>query len=295
LGATPVFADCCPVCFGLGIDDLEKRVTSRTRAIIPVHLFGQSAAMDEIMAFASRHELKVVEDAAQSQGARYKGTPVAAIGDVGVFSFFPTKNLGAFGDAGMLVTSNGDLAERARTLRNHGMQPKYHHAVVGGNFRLDALQAAILRVKFRHLAAYTEGRRRNAEFYLKGLSSLPGAEAPEGAACGESGEGSAPLGLPTIHPGNDSTWNQFTLRIRGEGRRDALKRHLDDRGIGSEIYYPVPLHRQECFRKFVPGEPALPRSEAAGDEVLSLPIYPELSDDAKDVVIEAIGEFLEKN
>lgn len=293
-GATPVFADSCPVCFNIDLSDLESRITSRTRAIIPVHLFGQAAAMEGVMRVGRQHGLRVIEDAAQSIGARYGEQSLGSIGDIGTFSFFPTKNLGAFGDAGMLVTDDAALAEKARVLRNHGAQPKYHHALIGGNFRLDALQAALLRVKLPHLESYTSHRRRNAADYTARLGTLPGVELPNPAGCGTEAGTEAAVILPAVHSGNDSIWNQYTIRVRGEGRRDALIRHLGALGIGYEIYYPIPLHRQECFRSATPRDLSLPRCEAACREVLSLPVYPELSDPMRDAVIEAIAEFLEK-
>lgn len=293
-GATPVFADSCPVCFNIDLADLESRITPRTKAIIPVHLFGQAAPMEGVMKAGRQHGLHVIEDAAQSIGARYREQSLGSIGDIGAFSFFPTKNLGAFGDAGMLVTNEAELAEGAKILRNHGAQPKYHHSLIGGNFRLDALQAALLRVKLPHLDSYTARRRRNAADYTERLGALPGVTLPNPAGCGAVAGSEAAVILPAVHPGNESIWNQYTIRVRGEGRREALIRHLKARGIGYEIYYPLPLHRQECFRSVTPPDLSLPRCEAACREVLSLPVYPELSDPMRDAVIEAIAAFLEK-
>ncbi len=284
VGATPVFADSRPECFNIDPESIKARVTPRTKAIIPVHLFGQPADMEEILDIAKRHGLAVVEDAAQSFGAEYRGKPVGSFGDFTIVSFFPTKNLGALGDAGLLLTNDAALAEKARLLRNHGMNPKYFHATVGGNFRLDALQAAFLRVKLPLLEEYTEKRQRHVCEYNRALAGLRGGE-------------EVSFVLPQTHPDRPHIANQYTLRVRRgprwkgpESPRDTLRQHLAARGIASEIYYPVPLHRQECFRKYGPF-PALPVCEALAEEVVSVPVFPELTEEEQRAVVAAIVEF----
>lgn len=286
-GATPVFVDADPVTFNLDVADAARRVTPRTKAIIPVHLFGQAAAMDEVLALARQHNLRVIEDTAQSMGAAYRGRQLGTIGDMGTYSFFPSKNLGAFGDAGMLVTNDDALAEKSRLLRTHGSKPKYYHKLVGGNFRLDALQAALLAVKLPHYASYTERRRANAAGYTAQLRGLPGV-----ALVNEPAAAGAKLLLPVALPGNDHIWNQYTLRVIGAGRRDALRALFDTRKIGTEIYYPVPMHAQECFR-YCSGQPGdLPVALRLAGEALSIPIYPELTRAQQDEVTAVLHEFL---
>ena len=293
LGATPVLVDSLPATFNLDVRDAARRVTPRTRAIIPVHLFGQAADMDAVLALAAQHGLRVIEDAAQALGAAYRGRPVGTLGDCGVASFFPTKNLGALGDAGALVMRDAALFERARILRVHGMEPKYHHQFVGGNFRLDALQAALLAVKLPHAAAYTTARARNAALYTARLGALPGVRvaAAEDDARSATEPEQARLVLPVALPERQSIWNQYTLRVPGAGRRDALRAHLAARGIGSEIYYPVPLHEQACFAslRYRPEDP--PWAHRLAGEVLSLPIYPELPEAELEEVGAAVAEF----
>ena len=270
LGATPVFADSRPECFNLDPTALESLVSPRTKAIVPVHLFGQAADLDEILDFARRHRLFVVEDAAQAFGAAYRGRPVGPLGDFGTVSFYPTKNLGAFGDAGLLVTNDPALAERARLLRNHGAERQYFHSAVGGNFRLDAVQAALLSIKLPLLAQYTAGRQRHAFEYHRRLSGIPG------------------LVLPTIRPDRTHIFNQYTVRV--SERRDALRACLAERGIASAIYYPIALHRQDCFRSLGP-QPALPCAERLAEEALSIPVFPEMTAEEQDAVTNAILEF----
>jgi dTDP-4-amino-4,6-dideoxygalactose transaminase len=284
LGARPVFADSLKSCFNIDPEGIEKLVTSKTRAIIPVHLFGQPADLKPILDIAQRHRLAVIEDAAQAYGAEYRGRPVGSFGDFATVSFFPSKNLGALGDAGLLLTTNAALAEKARLLRNHGMHPKYFHAMVGGNFRLDAVQAALLGVKLPHLAEYTARRQQHMAEYNRAFAPLQGGE-------------EAQLTLPQAHPDRTHIANQYTLRVqpgkrwRGtESPRDALRKHLQGRGIASEIYYPIPLHRQECFRSFGP-HPELPVAEALAAEVISLPVFPELTPEERETVIKAVVDF----
>jgi dTDP-4-amino-4,6-dideoxygalactose transaminase len=295
VGATPVFVDSCPVCFNLDLADAARRVTPRTRAILPVHLFGQAADMDAVMALAREKKLHVIEDAAQAMGATYRGTQVGTIGDFGTISFFPTKNLGALGDAGALLTNDTALFERAKILRMHGMDPKYYHRVIGGNFRLDALQAALLAVKLPHFNSYTEARRRNAARYTERLAALPGAVVarPEDCGCldGRRTGREAQLVLPVAYPHNGHIWNQYTLRVIGAGQRDALRAHLTAKGIGSEIYYPLPLHEQECFAQLGARPEDFPVAHQLAGEVISLPICPELPGEQLDQVCAVIGEF----
>lgn len=294
LGATPVFVDVCPDCFLLQPDTVARAVTRRTRAVIPVHLFGQACDVPGIREALGGNTAVVIEDAAQAMGARWGQQRVGGLGDWGAFSFFPTKNLGGFGDGGMVLTSDPGRAETARWLRNHGMHPRYVHEQVGGNFRLDALQAALLRVKLPEVEGYLRRRQENVNYYLEGLGDhhlvRPGSSAS--CACLECGQDDyrGRILLPRLQRGQTPAWNQFTIRIR-DGRRDELKKHLAEQGIGSEIYYPLPLHQQPCFKLFNNGAP-LPHTETLCTEVLSLPVYPELLPDQMDHVIRAINEWL---
>jgi dTDP-4-amino-4,6-dideoxygalactose transaminase len=302
VGAKPVFVDSCPVCFNLDVRDAARRITPRTKAILPVHLFGQAAEMDGVLELARRHGLRVIEDAAQAMGATYRGKQVGTLGDFGTISFFPTKNLGALGDAGALLTNDTTLAERAKILRVHGMDPKYYHQAVGGNFRLDALQAALLSVKLRHFDGYTAGRRRNAALYTERLAQLPGVEVGRaGDSCcvgidakssGEPLDAKARLILPAAYPHNGHIWNQYTLRVIGADRRDALRAHLTARGVGSEIYYPLPLHEQACFAHLGGKPHDFPWAHRLAGEVISLPIYPEIPPEQIGQVCAVIAEFL---
>ena len=285
VGARPVFADSCPDTFNIRTDTLESLITPKTRAIIPVHLYGQPADMDAILAIARRHNLPVIEDAAQSFGAEYRGKAVGSLAEFGIVSFFPSKNLGALGDAGLLVTNDPVLAEKSRLLRDHGAHPRYFHSMIGGNFRLDALQAALLSVKLPHLSEYTAGRQRNACEYNRALEGLRGG-------------GVVDVLTPVSRPDRTHIVNQYTLRVRraagwqwAETPRDSLRRWLQERGIASEIYYPVPLHQQECFRPYGP-YPKLPACEALADEVVSLPVFAELTGTEVDTVANAISDFV---
>lgn len=270
-GAQPVFAEVQADTFNLDPADVARRIGPRTKAIMPVHLFGQSADLEPLLALAKKHGLAVIEDAAQALGARHRGRSCGTWGDFGTYSFFPSKNLGGFGDGGLVATNRDDLAEKVRLLRTHGAKPKYYHSIIGGNFRLDALQCALLRVKLPHLPAYCAARQRNAAFYSQQLRDLPG------------------LVLPTAAPHNDHIWNQYTLRIPGAGRRDALRQHLSAAGIGHEIYYPLPLHRQACFAHLP--KVALPVSERLAEEALSIPIFPELTNGEQADVVSALRSF----
>jgi dTDP-4-amino-4,6-dideoxygalactose transaminase len=296
VGATPVFVDSCPVCFNLDLRDAARRITPLTKGILPVHLFGQAADMDGILALAREHNLRVIEDAAQAMGATYRGQQVGTFGDFGTFSFFPTKNLGALGDAGALVTNDTALFEKAKILRMHGMDPKYYHQVIGGNFRLDALQAAMLSVKLPHFNDYTAARRRNAALYTEKLAQIAGAKLAEPTDCGclkaSAPETSARLILPVAYAQNGHIWNQYTLRVIGAGQRDALRAHLTSRGVGSEVYYPLPLHEQACFAYLGHKPDDFPWAHRLAGEVISLPIYPEIPAEQIAQVCAVIAEFL---
>lgn len=291
-GATPVFVDACPVTFNLNIEDARSKVTPRTKVIIPVHLFGQSADMDAVLQLANEYGLKVIEDAAQAIGAAYRGKPCGSMGDFGCYSFFPSKNLGGFGDGGALVCNDDALFEHARILRNHGANPKYYHHFVGANFRLDSLQAAMLNVKLSHYEAYTSARQANATYYTQQLSQLSGVVQadPANPIVGESSE-DLKLILPTALPDHKHIWNQYTLRVL-HGQRDALRDHLQSLKIGCEIYYPLTMDQQQCFAN----TPETSRqgckvAHQLAKEVISIPIYPELTNAQKDEVIEGIRSF----
>ncbi|HZL90223.1 MAG TPA: DegT/DnrJ/EryC1/StrS family aminotransferase [Pirellulaceae bacterium] len=276
LNARPVFVDIDPATFNLDPQCVEEAITPATKAIIPVHLFGQCADMDAIQSIAERRGLWVIEDAAQAIGATYRGRPAGSMGAIGCLSFYPTKNLGAFGDGGMLTTCDEPLAQRLRLLAGHGMSPRYYHKVVGINSRLDTIQAAVLLVKLARLEEWSKVRSQHAARYDqllrgRGLDLL--------------------AGLPGAADNCDHVWNQYTVRIPG-GRRDVVKAQLAQAGIGSEIYYPVPLHLQECFRSLGYGPGTLPHTERAAQEVLSLPVFPELTEAEQDLVVERLGELL---
>ena len=277
VGARPVLVDIDPATFNVDAAAVAAAITPRTKAIMPVHLFGLSADMDPILDAASRAGIPVIEDAAQAIGSTYKSRPVGGLGSLGCFSFFPSKNLGAFGDAGLLTANDAGLAARARLLRTHGMQPKYYHHLVGGNFRMDALQAAVLRVKAPHLAAWTEARRLNASRYRRLF-----------ADAGVEGR----ITLPVEPRDYRHIYNQFVIRTPD---RDQLKQHLDRRGIGNEIYYPVPFHLQPCFADLGHRPGAFPEAERAASESLAIPIFGELTAEQQRAVVDAIAEFAHAN
>jgi dTDP-4-amino-4,6-dideoxygalactose transaminase len=276
VGATPVLVDIDPVTFNIDPVQAAAAITPRTKAIMPVHLFGLGADMDPIMDAANRAGIPVIEDAAQAIGSTYGSRPLGAIGAFGCFSFFPSKNLGAFGDAGLLTTEDAALAERATLLRTHGMKPKYYHHLVGANFRMDALQAAILRVKAPHLAGWTAGRQANAARYRRLFHD---------AGLDRS------IMLPTEPAGRSHIFNQFVIRTAD---RDGLKRHLDAQGIGNEIYYPVPFHLQPCFADLGYRPGAFPHAERAALESLAIPVYGELTAGQQETVVSAIGQFVQR-
>lgn len=273
LGAKPVFADILPDTLNVDPADVAKKITPATKAIMPVHLFGQSADMKGIAEVAGG--IPIIEDAAQAIGARFEGRRAGALGKLGCFSFYPTKNLGAMGDAGMITTDDEDLAAQLRRLRDHGQHPRYHHSVVGVNSRLDTIQAAVLEVKLAHLDGWASGRQENAARYEQEFRRLGIDKKIE---------------LPQVAAACESIWNQYTVRI-GDGQRDAFQQHLAERQIGSAIYYPIPLHLQECFADLGYASGSLPVTEQAAEEVLSLPIFAELTRDEQDCVIRAAAEF----
>lgn len=289
LGARCVYVDVDPLTLNIDPAQIEAAITDRTKAIIPVHLYGQMAEMDAIMELADRHKLFVIEDAAQAIGAEYKGKRAGSVGDLGCFSFYPSKNLGGFGDGGMITTNDGHLAERSKLLRNHGYTQKYYNSVVGGNFRLDAIQAAVLRVKLKYLDQWTAARQDNAALYRELFAESELAIRPE--SLGQLGAELSELKglvLPFEAPDRRHTYNQFVIRC---GRRDALMAFLDERQIGTEIYYPVPLHLQACFADEGHRAGDFPVSEAAANETLALPIYPELTSEMIGTVAAAVADF----
>lgn len=276
LGARPVFVDIERGTFNIDVDAIAAAATSRTKAILPVHLFGQSADMTAIVDLSERSGIPIVEDAAQAIGACYRGRPVGGIGTIGCFSFFPTKNLGAFGDAGLVTTPDGTIARKVRAIRQHGGEVKYHHDLVGGNFRLDALQAAILRVKLPHLESWTSARRKNAERYraLFAQAGLVGT-----------------VTLPAQAADRTHIYNQFVIRVP---ERDRLRAHLQSSGIGTEVYYPLPLHLQPCLRDLGYRAGSFPVAETAANEALALPIYGELTEAQQSRVVETIRNFYQQ-
>lgn len=273
IGARPRFADIRPDTYNIDPSDLARRVTQKTKAIIAVHLYGLSADMDPVLNFAREHNLRVIEDNAQSIGASYKGRPTGSMGDAACLSFYPTKNLGAYGDAGMIVTNSSELAARLRALRNHGQSAKYVSSEPGWNSRLDEIQAAILRVKLRHLPEWQRARQAHAAEYSKLLLGIPG------------------IAPPLIPENYQHVFHQYTIRIE---RRDALQQALSGRNIGSAVYYPVPLHLQPLYRSLGHKAGDFPHAEHAANEVISLPMYPELRSGQIARVAEVVAEFVTK-
>jgi dTDP-4-amino-4,6-dideoxygalactose transaminase len=277
VGATPVFVDIEPDTFNIDPKLIEAKITDKTKAIMPVHLYGQCADMDAINAIAEKHGLIVVEDACQAIGAEYKGKRAGSISDYGCFSFFPSKNLGAFGDGGVVTTKDAVKDEKLKIFRNHGMFPKYYHKYIGGNFRLDALQAAVLSIKLRNLDSWSEARQQNAAEYreLFANSDLDGQ-----------------ITLPVVADYTTShIYNQFCVLI-ADGKRDELRQGLNDAGIGCDIYYPVPLHLQECFKDMGLKAGDFPISEKVAGEILAIPIYPESTSEQREYVVQTIEKNL---
>jgi len=279
LGALPVFVDIDPVSYNIDVIDAEKKVSARTKAIIPVHLFGQMAEMNHLNTLARNHSLTVIEDAAQAVGAELDGRRAGSLGDMGAFSFYPTKNLGGAGDGGLITTRNDELAKRLRLLHVHGMEPRYYHSVIGINSRLDSFQAAIVNVKLKYLEGWTMMRIQNALRY--------------GELFMESGLDQI-LGLPKTLPNRRHVWNQYTVRVP-EGLRDDLRKNLMEQKIGSEIYYPLGLHEQECYRSLGYAAESLPETYKASREVLALPIFPELTEGEQRTVVRGIKSYFESH
>lgn len=273
LGAKPVFVDMEPDTYNLDTGAVEKKITAQTKAIIPVHLFGQCAEMDPVLSIARKYNLKVIEDAAQAIGADYQGKRAGSMGDAGCLSFFPSKNLGGFGDGGMVLTNNNDLAEKIRVLRSHGSKPKYCHKIIGGNFRLDTLQAAVLMVKLKYLDSWTDARQKNARDY--------------DALFQDTGLLPARVQIPARKK-NRHIFNQYVIRAE---RRDALQAYLKEKEVGTEIYYPIPMHLQECFTVLGYKKGNFPAAEEAARSSLALPIYPELALEQKQHVVNCIKAF----
>ena len=300
VGAAPVFVDIDPTTYNLDPAQIESKVTKRTRAIMPVHLYGQMADMDAVIWVADKYGLVVIEDAAQAIGAEHKGRRAASIGHYGCLSFFPSKNLGAAGDGGMVVTNDARRADKLMCLRAHGSKPKYHHKVIGGNFRLDAIQAALVSAKLPYLDAWTAARQRNAERYNQ-LFAASGLEIADAAAIyvdehssatgvagrSQAANGSRRIFLPHV-VADRHIFNQYVIRV---SQRDQLKAALQQQGVGTEVYYPVPMHLQECFAYLGYKVGAFPESERAANETVALPVYPELTDGQARYVVECIRQF----
>jgi len=277
VGAKIVFADIEPKTFNIDPTDVARRITNKTKAIIPVHLFGQCADMNTLCNIAHGNDLLLIEDAAQAIGAEYQGRRAGSLGDMGCFSFYPTKNLGGPGDSGMVTSSDERWADRLSLLRVHGMRPRYYHQAIGINSRLDSLQAAVLNVKLPHLEKWTEMRIKNALKYnqLFGAAGLAGR-----------------LELPTVEIVGRHVWNQYVIRVAG-GHRDALRNYLKEAKVGTEIYYPVPLHRQACFSDLDYPNGSLPETEKAAIVTLALPIFPEITDEEQQYVVQKIAAYFE--
>ena len=295
LNATPVFVDINKTTFNIDSEDIKRKITEKTKAIIPVHLYGQSCEMDEIVSIAKEHKLKIIEDAAQAIGTQYKdGRYVGTIGDIGCFSFFPSKNLGCYGDGGLAVTNDPELAERLKIMRVHGAKPRYYHKTIGGNFRLDALQAAVLNVKLPYLNSWSAKRRTNADLYYKlfieaGLTTSVGET--------EFNDNNKVLLPKAVYREYSETvknyniYNQYIIRVQ---KRDELRKHLSDNEIGNEIYYPVPFHLQECFSNLNYKQGDFPNAEEACATSLALPIFPELTEEQIKYVVDTIRDFIYK-
>ncbi|MFO7525679.1 MAG: DegT/DnrJ/EryC1/StrS family aminotransferase [Ignavibacteriaceae bacterium] len=295
LNAIPVLTECDPITFNIDVEDIKRKITSRTRAIIPVHLYGQSADMDEIMKIAGEHNLFVIEDAAQAIGTQYKdGRCVGSIGHIGCYSFFPSKNLGCFGDGGLITTNDDELAKILTIKRVHGGEPKYYHKVIGGNFRLDAIQAVVVSVKLPYLNAWSKKRRENASLYTElfvaaGLADQTGRtkfDTNNKVLLPKAVYENLSSTVPNYH-----IYNQYIIRVE---ERDALREYLTKNDIATEIYYPVPFHLQECFADLGNKKGDFPVSEFCADTSIALPIYPELSDDQIKYVVDKISEFINK-
>ncbi len=293
LNATPVMVDSDPVTFNIDPKQIEKKITTKTRAIIPVHLYGQSCDMDAIMEIARKHKLKVIEDAAQAIGVQYKDQKfVGTIGDIGCYSFFPSKNLGGYGDGGLIATNDEKLGEHLHILRVHGGYPKYYHKFIGGNFRIDAIQSAVINVKLPHLDNWSAKRRTNAETYNKLFVTAGLAEETGKTKFDDKNKILLPKAVyKSSGTKNYHIFNQYIIRVE---KRDELRKFLSENEIGNEIYYPVPFHLQECFADLGYMKGDFPNAEFAADTSIALPIYPELNGEQIAFVVEKIKEFIEK-
>lgn len=306
LNAVPVFVDSDPVTFNIDPAKIVEKITNKTKAIIPVHLYGQSADMDPIMKIAKNYNLKVIEDGAQAISTQYKdGKCVGTIGDIGCYSYFPSKNLGCFGDGGMVVTNNEELADKLKILRVHGGEPKYYHSVIGGNFRIDAIQAAVLNVKLPHLNSWSEKRRKNAELYNSLFKSFELAEEEGKIEFDNKNKVLLPKAIYknsqseisnlTSQISNYHIYNQYIIRVE---KRDEMRNFLAENGIASEIYYPVPFHKQECFQDVFKNSKfknqLFPVADFAAEKSIALPIYPELTEEQITYIVEKINEFVKK-
>ncbi|HJV46671.1 MAG TPA: DegT/DnrJ/EryC1/StrS family aminotransferase [Bacillota bacterium] len=272
VGATPVFVDIDPKTYNLDVNQLEAAISEKTKTIIPVHIFGQPVDMDPILAIAKKHNIYVIEDACQAIGATYKGKKIGSMGIAGCFSFFPTKNLGGYGDGGIIVTNDDELAEKLRILRVHGSFPKYYHSMIGYNSRLDSIQAAMLQVKLQYIDQWNEKRREKAAIYDRGLAELP-------------------ITLPYVEEDRQSVFHLYIIQTE---YRDELLKFLGDKGISSGVYYPVPLHRQDVYKDLGYGEGSMPESEKASFGTMALPLYPELSAEDQEYVIQVVCDFFLK-
>lgn len=295
LNAVPVFTDVDATTFNIDPKDIKTKITSKTKAIIPVHLYGQSCEMDKIVEIAKENNLKIIEDGAQAIGTQYKnGKQVGTIGDIGCFSFFPSKNLGCYGDGGLTVTNDPLLAENLKIMRVHGAKPKYYHKVIGGNFRLDAIQAAVINVKLPYLKDWSAKRRNNAELYNNLFIENKLADKIGATEFDKNNKVLLPKALYKDHSDsveNYHIYNQYIIRVQ---ERDELRKYLTEKGIGNEIYYPVPFHKQECFSDLNIGECKFPVAESACVTSIALPIYPELTEEQINYVVTTILEFINK-
>lgn len=279
LGALPIFADIDPQTYNISPDEVARLIDGTTKAIIPVHLYGQAADMEPILQLARQHGVTVIEDAAQSIGAEYRGRRVGSLGELGCLSFYPTKNLGGMGDAGMITTNNRELADKLRILRVHGMQPRYYHQILGINSRMDAFQAAVLNVKFPQLDSWIAQRAEIAARYYELFSAA---------------QLDGMVKLPRILPQTRHVWNQFVIRV-AHGQRDAIRRYMNEHRVGTEIYYPMGLHEQQCFQHLGYAPSDLPHTFTASREVLALPIYPGLTAAEQHTVVQTIGDFFREH
>jgi dTDP-4-amino-4,6-dideoxygalactose transaminase len=297
LNAIPVFTDIDPVTFNIDISDFEKKISSKTKAVIPVHLYGQSCDMEPIIEIAKKHNIKVIEDAAQAIGVQYKdGRYVGTIGDIGCFSFFPSKNLGCFGDGGLVTTNDKELAGKLKILRVHGGHPKYYHKIIGGNFRLDAIQAAVINVKLPYLNGWSEARRKNAQLYNKFFVDAKLAEETGHTSFDDKNKVLLPKAVYKSETRNPKSgimnyhiYNQYIIRTQ---KRNEVREFLTKNNVGTEIYYPVPFHLQECFNYLGYKQGDFPVSENASDTSIALPIFPELKEEQIKYVVDKIAEFI---